>query len=125
MEVTLGGGMGPSLGAQFAQAVKEVRSAYAGAVTSCAERIAGAVFSTNSITALLQQHRLSPEPSAMAAQVGTRMLHCLTMVGDARECIMMLTTRGTCMRLTHGSAQLLAWICWSGLPSHQKADRSV
>ncbi|KAK9805114.1 hypothetical protein WJX73_010312 [Symbiochloris irregularis] len=69
VEITLGGGMGPSLGAQFAQAVKEVRSAYAGAVTSCAERIAGAVFSAHSITALLQQHRLSPEPSAMSAQL--------------------------------------------------------
>ena len=69
MEVTLGGGMGPGLGAQFAQAVKELRSAYAGAVTSCAERIAAGVFATSSITALLQQHRLSPEPSVMSAQV--------------------------------------------------------
>lgn len=81
--------MGPGMGAQFAQQVKELRSAYAGAVTSCAERIASAVFSSRSVLAVLQQHRLSPEPSVMSSQVSrqatTDTQMCLSMQSCSRS----------------------------------------
>ena len=63
---------GPHLGAQFAQLVKELRSEYAAAVTSCAERIAGALFLRPgySINTTLQRHGITGTPTVMQQQVG-------------------------------------------------------
>lgn len=63
---------GPKLGAQFAQLVKELRSEYAGAVTACAQRIAGGVFGMagRSILRALQIHGVSGTPAIMQQQVG-------------------------------------------------------
>ena len=62
---------GPHLGAQFAQLVKELRSEYAAAVTSCAERIAGALFLRPgySINTTLQRHGITGTPTVMQQQV--------------------------------------------------------
>ena len=61
---------GPHLGAQFAQLVKELRSEYAAAVTSCAERIAGALFLRPgySINTTLQRHGITGTPTVMQQQ---------------------------------------------------------
>lgn len=70
IEYTPDGRMGPQLGAQFAQLVKELRSEYAGAVTGCAQRIATAVFSLGPrVLTLLQQHGLTGNPAQTAQEV--------------------------------------------------------
>ena len=65
--------LGPHLGAQFAQLVKELRSEYAAAVTGCAERIAGALFQRPgySINATLHRHGITGTPSIMQQQVAS------------------------------------------------------
>lgn len=70
IEYTPDGHLGPQLGAQFAQLVKELRSEYAGAVTGCAQRIAIAVFSLGPrLLTLLQQHGLTGNPAQTAQEV--------------------------------------------------------
>ena len=70
IEYTPDGRMGPQLGAQFAQLVKELRSEYAGAITGCAQRIATAVFSLGPrVLTLLQQHGLTGNPAQTAQEV--------------------------------------------------------
>ena len=70
IEYTPDGRMGPQLGAQFAQLVKELRSEYAGAITGCAQRIAVAVFSLGPrVLTLLQQHGLTGNPAQTAQEV--------------------------------------------------------
>ena len=66
------GQAGPGMGAQFAQLVKEVRSAYGGAVKACAEQIAASIGRQYSILRLLQQHGLSPDPALISTQASSR-----------------------------------------------------
>ena len=69
-EMTPGGAVGPELGAQFAQLVKELRSEYGGAVSAAAARIAGGVFGApgRSILRILQQHGVTGTPALMQQQ---------------------------------------------------------
>lgn len=70
IEYTPDGRMGPQLGAQFGQLVKELRSEYGGAVTGCAQRISQAVFSLGPrVLTLLQQHGLTGNPAQTAQEV--------------------------------------------------------
>lgn len=104
IEYTPDGRMGPQLGAQFAQLVKELRSEYAGAITGCAQRIATAVFSLGPrVLTLLQQHGLTGNPAMTAQEV----CHCS------------LQKAGTC-HLSHASNSLSL----SRLQKHQKQPGS-
>ena len=70
IEYTPDGRMGPQLGAQFAQLVKELRSEYAGAITGCAQRIVSVVFTMEPrILTRLQQHGLTGNPAQTAQEV--------------------------------------------------------
>ena len=71
------GQAGPGMGAQFAQLVKEVRSAYGNTIKACAEAIAASLARGHSILRLLQQHGLSPDPALISTQV--RAAACLHM----------------------------------------------
>lgn len=81
IEFTPDGRMGPQLGAQFAQLVKELRSEYAAAITGCAQRIATVAFSMGPrILTRLQQHGLTGNPAQTAQEVLLDSLHARSFV---------------------------------------------
>ena len=83
IEYTPDGRMGPQLGAQFAQFVKELRSEYAGAVTGCAQRIVSVVFSMEPrILTRLQQHGLTGNPAQTAQEVSVSLIAIPTSEGN-------------------------------------------